>query len=339
LECVQEILAIAPDEATGREADRLKMRMSETTGATDQSSRLTRELEAIAKGQSPPPPAPPPEPKSPALPNRFRPAYIPSQEDPTPAPTTDTQPEEKDPWAPPSHLPPPRPAFTPDEDAGGPASPTHAVILTGMQRINVERVAQVVARVAKISMVDAAKVISEGMGLAHETTDPVIANEMAIQLTANRMPAAMVALEQMPTEWQELKIIAAHVEDQTLRFTREGDEEGTLDIPDILAIAHATVAHGPLEKSAQVLAVIHSRNPPHRLIADSSNFIHSAPREDDSLRAFIIDLALHAGHAQRDAGIHQAITLNRQTCMRFTSPGQFRRYQRWLVLSAFAPRG
>ncbi|MBN1476334.1 rhomboid family intramembrane serine protease [Candidatus Sumerlaeota bacterium] len=335
LECVQEILAIAPDDATAREADRLKMRMSDTSQATDKSSSLARELEALAKGETPPPrplPVPPP-------PDRHRPAYIPSKEEPKPPTPTDKPVEEEDPWAPPSHLPPPRPAYIPDGEAGGPAPPTHAVILTGMQRINVERVAQVVGRVAKISMVDAAKVISEGMGLVHETADPVVASEMASQLTSNRILAAAVELAQVPTDWQDLEIVAAHVEQQTLRFTLGSGEDQTLPIPDVIAIAHAMVGRGPLEQSAQVLAVIICLNPPRRLIADSSDFVHTAPREDDSLRTFILDLALHAGHAQRDAGIHQAITLNRQTCMRFTSPGQFKRYQRWLVLCAFAPRG
>jgi hypothetical protein len=223
-----------------------------------------------------------------------------------------------------------------DEVADGerPGTPTHAVILTGPQRIDVPRVAQIVARAAHLSAIDAAGRITRGMGIVLETNSVGVATETARQLTANRLPAAVVDLARLPA-WVETAIVAAEIRVDGIRVWTPAEETLDFDPADIVAIAHARVSRSLADADPPLRCIIYVRRPPLLLTAGQA-FEHRTPGAEPTLHDFALRLARRAPHARRDAGLHQTVVLEKPTCLRFAGDEQFAQCARWVMLSAFA---
>ncbi|NUP88885.1 MAG: rhomboid family intramembrane serine protease [Candidatus Sumerlaeia bacterium] len=318
---LREVIALEPGEALRREAGLLLMRLAEMAPASTagEVSALTRELEARVTGVAP------------------RPAYVPA---PIAGPPAREAPPPDDAWRQRPELPPPRPVYVPEAGTSHTrVPPTHAVILTGQQRIDVPRVAHVIARATRRSLVEAAAVVSKGMGVVLETADGAEALRAAEQLTANRWPAAAVALERMPETWEEIRATAGEVRGDVVALWTSSGECREIAFQDVITVAHATVPRAAGDDAPPVTAEIRALNPPRRVTALETEFRHRTAASEPTLRGFVLELAQRTMRAAHDAAILASLRLGRQACLRFDDQSQLQAYLRWLTLSALAGPG
>lgn len=316
---LRELTALAPDPETLREANHLLKRLArrdeDQTPPEETVSPLSRELEARAHGLARPAYVP-----VPAAPEAPRP-------EPPPAPL----------WELRADLPPPRPAYIPDPLELRPAPrPTHAVVAVGHRRIEVPRVAQVIARVTRRAMVEVAGEINRGLGVLLETDSVAQAQEVARQLATQHFEVAVVDLGLLPEAWELRTVASAAILGHALHCAHGLAPSSDIPLRDILVIAHAAIPRMAGDPEPDLICDILVREPPQRLRASHRTFRHATAGADDTLRAFVLLLAERAAHAQRDAGLAQSLATGQSQCLRFSSLEQFERYQRWLALCALA---
>jgi hypothetical protein len=334
---LRELLTLNPDTDNREEAERLLTDMRRRTAEPSHpmsTSSLTRELEARARGElsdhpldeTPIPPA--------SRTTPLQPAYVPE-----PAPTRSPErfaPPSPSPYAPPEGLPPPRPIYIPPETIGeANVEPTHAVILTGHQRIDVPRVAQIIGRATKQAMVQASRQIAQGMGVVFLTADPLVARQVASLLNGNRLTAAVVELDAVPRNWEESRLFSASVRNDQVTLGLDDEGAESLWINDLLAIAHGVVALEPNDPNPPLVADLLTKSG-RRLRALESQFQHATPGEPETLSSFMVHLAARAPRVMRDAALDNVIRANRHSCMRFDSVEAFEAYEKWLTFSAIA---
>jgi membrane associated rhomboid family serine protease len=330
-EHLRELLTQNLDAATRREAELLLMRVSEegqTDAQTTGPSRLTQE-----SGETPPPS---PEFSDRPIRQTGRPAYVPEPS----APTPDDSEQRRIPVTREvsRSLPPPRPVHVPDEgESRDAAAAGHAVILTGRQRIDVPRVARIVARGTGRSMVDVSGQIAQGMGVVLETDSLITAHRVASLLNGNRLSAAVVDLSQIPDTWEEHRLLSAALRGDQLHVAHEAQGQETIPVRDLIVVAHAEVPLRPVDPAPEIVCDLLALSPARHLRAVQGEFQHASPGHPETLVSFVGLVGQRAWRAKRDAGLMQSLTSHRGVSLRFASLAEYEAYVRWLTLCAFAP--